>query len=130
MRARPACFAALTDGILLLSPPVDARAQSADTTPADEIVSYDVTVRVLDDASFDVTEEIALRVTGGEMSRGLVWRFLTSLPRTGWLARKEIPFRLREVRRDGELERYFVRAVGGEIGKAGVRVAMGAWRIG
>lgn len=45
MRARPACFAALTAGILLLSPPVDARAQSADTTPADEIVSYDVTVR-------------------------------------------------------------------------------------
>lgn len=103
---------------LLVAAPVAAQER-------EEIVSYDVEIRLADGGRMDVTETLAVRVLGEEIRRGIYRDFPTSFPRASGLGRIEAPFEVLEVQRDGAPEPYALESIGGPLGRGGVRVRIG-----
>lgn len=92
---------------------------------AEEILRYDVTIRVGDGGVMNVREEIAVRALGDQVRRGIYRDVPTSFPRFLGVGRIEAPFDVRRVTRNGQPEPYSAETVGGAIGRRGMRVKIG-----
>lgn len=105
----------------LLAAPRDTVAQH---TAREEILSYDVAIRVEADGWMEVTEQIRVRALGEDIRRGIYRDFPTSFPRDGG-GRIEAPFEVVRVLLDGAPEPYVLQSVGGPAGRGGIRVRIG-----
>jgi len=64
------------------------------------------------DASLIITETIVVRVTGGQIKRGIVRDFPT-VYKDRFGCKVKVGFRMLEARRDGDPESFHVESVGG-----------------
>jgi uncharacterized membrane protein YgcG len=101
-------------------PPAGGAAQDRE-----EILSYHVEIEVRPGGSMLVTEEITVRALGDEIRRGIYRDFPTSFPRESGFGRIEAPFEPETVLRNGVEEPHTLTAIGGPIGRGGVRVRIG-----
>ena len=116
-----ALFTALLPGcVSILCSPTSLLGQDVE-----EILSYDVTIDVRAGGLMEVTELITVRALGNQIRRGIYRDIPTSFPRFARLGRIEAPFRVMAVTLDDGPVRYRVEAIGGEIGRGGVRVRIG-----
>ena len=95
----------------------------------EEILSYDVDIDVQPGGSMIVTESIRVRALGNQIRRGIYRDFPTSFPRASGIGRIEAPFTVLSVTRDGAPENYFLEAIGGEVGRGGMRVRIGRGNV-
>ncbi len=109
----------LVVGLLVASP------LAGQTGEVEEILAYDVAIEVQPGGAMVVTERIRVRSLGQQIRRGIYRDFPTSFPRVSGLGRIEAPFDVESVRRDGSPEPYALEAIGGELGRGGVRVRIG-----
>lgn len=86
--------------------------------PLEEIVSYDVTIRVEADGWMEVTEEIRVRALGDRIRRTIYRDFSATFPPGGPPGRVKPPFELVRARRDGSPEPWVLMRRGGP----GVRI--------
>ena len=100
-------------------------ASSARAQQREEILSYDVSINVLAGARMVVTENITVRASGEDIRHGIYRDFPTSFPRASGLGRIEAPFTVGLVTRGGQPEPYDVTALGGPVGRGGMRVRIG-----
>ncbi|MEJ2539178.1 MAG: DUF2207 domain-containing protein, partial [Gemmatimonadota bacterium] len=114
-------FAAVLRALLLAPPEVGAQ----EATGREEILDYDVAIRVEADGWLQVTEVIRVRALGRQIQRGIYRDFPTTFPREGGLGRVEAPFEVVQVLRDGEPEPWVLQSVGGPARRGGIRVRIG-----
>ena len=92
----------------------------------EEVLDYDVTIRVTDGGVMHVREEITVRALGNQIRRGIFREVPTSFPRFLGMGRIEAPFHVRRVTRNGAPEPYSVETIGGSVGRRGMRVRIGS----
>ncbi|NJD17706.1 MAG: DUF2207 domain-containing protein, partial [Gemmatimonadetes bacterium] len=97
----------------------------ASAQEAEEILRFDVAVRIHDGGRMTVTEEFVVRALGQEIQRGIYRDFPTTFPRASGLGRIQAPFQVLSVERDGHAEPWSVESIGGPGGRGGVRVRIG-----
>ncbi|WP_405282576.1 DUF2207 domain-containing protein [Gaopeijia maritima] len=100
-------------------------ATPAHAQDAEEILSFDVAIEVLDGNRMLVTEQIRVRALGNRIQRGIFRDFPTSFPRFLGIGQIEAPFEVLSVTRNGNAETFALERIGGEWGRGGVRVRIG-----
>jgi uncharacterized membrane protein len=93
---------------------------------ADErILKFDVEIRIQQDGSVDVQEDILVNAEGQEIKRG-IYRDIPTELFTKYRFRESFPITVREVLRDGERDSYALEDIStGSWGTAGQRIRIG-----
>lgn len=111
--------------LLILGMLVGIAPDASSGQDVEEILTYDVAIDVENGGLMSVREAIRVRVLGREIRRGIYRDLPTSFPRWIGLGRIEAPLAVRSVTRDGAPEPYSLEAIGGPVGREGVRIRIG-----